>query len=103
MKKRLRKKLRLKDFQELGFQVSFDLAVEPKSAAELAFMEELLTFVESIDLFIGGSSTSFYAVADNHNSATPEQQEALRDWLSQNASVSNVNIGPLTDAWYGHS
>lgn len=103
MKKRLRKKLRIKEFQELGFQVSFDSAVEPKSAAELAFMKELLAFVESIGLFIGGSSTDFYAVADGRNSATPEQQEALRTWLSQQPQVSNITIGPLTDAWYGHS
>lgn len=103
MKKRLRKKLRIKEFQELGFYASFNLAPEPNSEGEDEFIEEFLTFVESIGLFIGGSLTSFYAVADGRNSVTPEQQQALRDWLSKHPQVSNVNIGPLNDAWYGHS
>lgn len=100
MKKRLRKKLRLKEFQELGFHASFDLKEEQDYDE---FFDQLIPFVESQGLFIGGGLNDFYAVAHHRNSATPEQQEALRDWLSKHPSVSNINIGPLNDAWYGHS
>ncbi|WP_460576767.1 50S ribosome-binding protein YggL [Hymenobacter coalescens] len=97
MKKRLRKKLRLKEFQELGFHASFDLA---PAQDDLTFFDQLIPFVESIGLFIGGGINNFYAVAGHRQSATPEQQQALREWLTQHPQVSNIDIGPLNDAWH---
>lgn len=100
MKKRLRKKLRLKEFQELGFHTSFDL---PEEVSDDDFFDQLIPFVESQGLFIGGGLTNFYAEAGSRKSVTPEQRQALVDWLNKHPNISNINVGPLNDAWYGHS
>ncbi|WP_460610652.1 50S ribosome-binding protein YggL [Hymenobacter terrigena] len=46
MKKRLRKKLRLREFQEMGFSVKFDLKL-PDSKAEDDFGARLIDTIES--------------------------------------------------------
>lgn len=102
MKKRLRKKLRLHEFQEMGFEVQFDFTHE-KSEAEIdTFWDEKIEFVESQGLFIGGGITNFFATADHRKSAKPEQREALLNWLNARADVKDVVVGPLRDAWHGN-
>lgn len=102
MKKRLRKKLRLREFQEMGFEVQFDFTHEKTEEKVYAFWDEKIEFVESQGLFIGGGMTNFFATADYRKSAKPEQREALLNWLNARADVKDVVVGPLRDAWHGN-
>ena len=102
MKKRLRKKLRLHEFQEMGFEVQFDFTHEKSEAEINTFWDEKIEFVESQGLFIGGSITNFFATADHRKSTKLEQREALLNWLNARADVKDVVVGPLRDAWHGN-
>ncbi|WP_322043728.1 YggL family protein [Paraburkholderia sp. J67] len=105
---RQRKKLRLGEFQELGFAVSAalhrPLDVEQRDILIDAFIEEC---VEASGLLFGGgmsSTLSGYLVADGiRASATDAQREAVRAWLDARAEVESVTVEPLSDAWHGHA
>lgn len=101
MKKRLRKKLRLREFQEMGFEVSFELDIPFTREAEFAFADKLFPFLDLQKLMIGGSLSSFFTTRVGRGSLTEIDQEAVAEWLRQQPEVSAVNIGPLVDAWYG--
>lgn len=102
MKKRLRKKLRLWEFQEMGFYVSYDLAIPGGNEdEELEFLDRLIEVVEANQLEIGGAMDGFFACCDSRRSATDADRETLRRWLEQQPEVSNVRVSKLVDAWYG--
>jgi len=101
MKKRLRKKLRLREFQELGFLTDFDLNTTFTHEAEHTFWNKLIAFVESQGLEIGGGLNSFYVVRTGRGTATEADREFLMAWLHQQPEVSNVKVWPLDDAWHG--
>ena len=101
MKKRLRKKLRLREFQEMGFHVNFDLNIPFTDEAEFDFLDEIVDFIEQRRLEIGGSMSSFYVTYAGRGSATEADREALNAWLQKHPSVSNVKVWPLDDVWYG--
>jgi uncharacterized protein YggL (DUF469 family) len=55
MKKRIRKKHHLGEFQELGFEISFDLGVSDDQAEEEdAFFQFLEHAIEANGLYFGG-------------------------------------------------
>jgi uncharacterized protein YggL (DUF469 family) len=101
MKKRLRKKLRLQEFQEMGFYVDFKVDFPANHEAEDAFFDKLFDFVDGHDLSIGGSMSSFYVTRDGRNTTTDADREALAAWLQQQPGVSAVKVWPLDDAWHG--
>lgn len=102
MKKRLRKKLRFGEFQEMGFQVRFDSPKEMTDDDVLdTFWPRLIDVVEDNSLEIGGSLTSFFATGETRRTVTEAQRAALGDWLRAQPEVSNVALGPLRDAWHG--
>ena len=103
MKKRLRKKLRVLEFQEMGFKVNFDLHLPETDAAQFAFWDKLVAEVESNGLLIGGGLDDFFVQANSRRSATETDRQAIETWLLQQPEVSAVTIGPLIDAWYGSS
>jgi uncharacterized protein YggL (DUF469 family) len=101
MKKRLRKKLRLREFQQLGFYVDFKLNIPFTDEVEFVFWDKLVAFVEARDLEIGGSMSSFYTTRTGRSTATDADREALAAWLHQQPEVSAVQVWPLDDFWYG--
>lgn len=102
MKKRLRKKLRLREFQEMGFHTDFSLNVT-SADAEYAFWDKLIAFVEKQGLEIGGSISSFYATRAGRGTSSDADREALLKWLQEQPEVSSVKVWPLDDAWHGPS
>lgn len=102
MKKRLRKKKRLAEFKEFGWYVDYQFKSISREA-DFAFWDTLLDKVESLELLIGGSTTSFFAhPAGRVPQATAQQrQQQLQQWLARQPGVGAVTISPLTDAWYG--
>ncbi|MGC4083001.1 MAG: 50S ribosome-binding protein YggL [Vicinamibacterales bacterium] len=106
MKRRLRKKKRLGEFQELGFEVSYrvrsDVSEEDRETLIWNFLQE---GIEGNDLRAGGGggeSPEFFVVsARRRGSVTDAQRRAVGDWLSKTSRITAFNVGPLRDAWYG--
>lgn len=101
MKKRLRKKLRLREFQDFVFHVRFDLAIPNTDEANDAFMDKLFPFVEGKNLTINGTINDFYVQPEYRRSTAETDRQLLLEWLAQQPEVINAQIGPLADAWYG--
>jgi uncharacterized protein YggL (DUF469 family) len=101
MKKRLRKKLRLQEFREMGFHVDFEVNLASTIEAEDAFFDKLFDFVDAQELSIGGSMSSFYVTRSGRNSATEADREAMAAWLQKQPEVSSVRVWPLDNAWHG--
>ena len=95
MKKRLRKKRRLGEFQELGFPVSF-------TAAESAF-DEFIEMIEQHNLQYGGSGCEDtwegFVEGEWRRSVTGEQRETVGRWLSNHPRIESVAVGEFVDMW----
>ncbi|WP_286192473.1 50S ribosome-binding protein YggL [Hymenobacter sp. BT559] len=101
IRKRLRKKLRLREFQEMGFHVDFKVDIPANSEVEDAFFDKLFDFVDERELSIGGNMSNFYVSRGERNSTTDADREALSHWLQQQPEVSAVRVWPLDDTWHG--
>ena len=98
---RLRKKLRIGEFQELGFDVSFKLRSEISEVELDKFWDSfILDAIERNGLAYGGGTNGF-ASAWGRGSASETHRENVRSWLSSRAEVLSSVIGPLVDAWHG--
>jgi len=106
MRKRLRKKKHVGEFQEFGFELSFDIPEGLSIDDRNAVLDEFITdAIEANDLQFGGggggSTWSGYAILDRPRGSTTEaQRQAVLKWLEENPKVSNVMVGELVDAWY---
>jgi len=105
--RRQRKKLRIGEFQELGFSVFAELA-SPLNALQRdtlidVFLEKC---IEPNGMLFGGGinrDLEGYVVANSaRGSANEQQRECVRAWLAGRSEFSAVTVGPLVDAWYGH-
>lgn len=105
MKKRLRKKLYLGEFKELGFEITVELAEglneEQVDAFTSVFIEETL---DKNDLdFEGGVNTSELIgiiVLNKRGSVSEEQRSLVEAWLNERDEVKKATVGKLVDAWY---
>jgi uncharacterized protein len=105
MKKRLRKKKHLKEFQELGFTAKYtargDLSEEEKDDLLWAFLEHA---IEANNLLAGGGGGNsvelFVTTAKIRGSVTEEQRMAVLEWLKGEPRIASFGVGRLMDAWY---
>ena len=101
--KRLRTKLRIDEFKEYGFAVSFRLSesLSPKARDDLwaLFVEEL---IEKRGLALSGNEEG-YITKFGRGSATEEDRQAVSAWLTARSDIGRVTVGPLEDVWYGHA
>ena len=104
MRKRLRKKLGLGEFQEFGFELRFRL--DPALGEEEVdrFTDSfLLQGIEANDLMCGGKcgrEWDVFVTRARRGSLTDEQVAAVRAWLEAHPSVRDVHLAELQDAWY---
>ena len=105
MKKRLRKKLRLGEFKEFGFEITVEMAEglneEQLDAFISIFAEEALE-KNGLD-FEGGGNTSElfgFVVLNKRGSVSEDQRSIVEVWLKERTEVKNATIGELVDAWY---
>ncbi len=100
---RLRKKLRIGEFREDGFEVHFkfkaDLTNDEQIDALMSFITEA---IESRRLLFGGGESGFVTKA-GRGSTTEDDRDAVHAWLRSCPSVVDVRLGPNEDAWYGSS
>lgn len=109
MKKRLRKKRRLGEFQELGFHVEFQTGqITEEQRDDLTF--GFIDLIEEQHLACGGGSHpieggfdfSFFVTQERRGSATDENRTAVADWIANRKEIVGSHVGALEDAWYGH-
>jgi len=100
MKKRLRKKLRLREFQEMGFHTTFELADYKSPEATDTLLDSIIAFAEANSLFLAGGLNFFYVTAGPRRSVTEAQRLLFTDWLMQQQAIIDLKVLPLSDAWY---
>jgi uncharacterized protein len=98
--RRLRKKLRVAEFQELGFGVSFRLRDGLSEKELVRFWDAfILDAIERNDLAFGGGTDGFVC-AWSRGSASDLHRELVRIWLTTRSEVVSAQVGPLVDAWH---
>lgn len=105
MNKRLRKKKRIGEFQELGFEVLADLRDGLSPNEFDAFLDRWISAVEGRQLAFGGGGghdekfEGFFARA-GRGSASDEDRAMLAAFLESDAAVIRHEVRELRDAWY---
>ncbi|AXM95765.1 YggL 50S ribosome-binding family protein [Pseudomonas plecoglossicida] len=99
--RRLRKKLCVDEFQELGFELNLEFKEDLDDEAVDAFLDDFLT--EAMDAngldYVGGEDFGLVCKAER-GSVTEEQRAAVEAWLKGRSEVTKVEVSPLLDAWY---
>lgn len=99
--RRLRKKLRIGEFQELGFtwEASFKAPLSPDQAEEL--VEALiLEAIEPDDLAFGGWISGGVVTRSGRGSVSESQRLAVLSWLRARPEIAQVRVSELFDVWY---
>jgi len=104
MRKRLRKKLRRREFRELGFTLGFHIpSIWTDDSRDQFIYSFLDNCVEPLGLgFLGSGQyewTGFLRMLDR-GSVTAGHREAVIEWLRSHDAITAVRAGPLIDAWY---
>ena len=103
LKRRLRKKYRVGEFREFGFQI--EVKFKPDLSEADKIYDEFIKEIESQKLSFGGGSSfeylhGFITAFKNYRSPTPVQREMLKNWLESRPEISGSQVGNLVDAWY---
>jgi uncharacterized protein len=105
VRKRLRKKLHVGEYQELGFEVRFRVADNLSHDAFDAVVDAFISqAIEAHGLLCGGGGKNpewnVFVTREGRGSGTEEHRQAIERWLASRPEVKTVQIGPLVDAWY---
>lgn len=99
--RRLRKKLCVDEFQELGFE----LTLQYREGLDKGLIQAFLA--RFVDQAIAGNGLAYTGVEDfgfvclaRRGSVDEEQRRAVEAWLGQQAELSAFTVSPLQDAWY---
>ena len=103
--RRLRKKLRIAEFQELGLEV--EATLKDSCVHTDTFLDEWINFVESNDWSFGGGTrlNSFLGFLTHSYSSPGSLNDTDRilvmNWLSQHPCCKDTKVGELADVWHG--
>ncbi len=105
MKRRLRKKKRVGEFRELGFEVTATLRDGLSDAELAAFLDRWIDAIEARRLAFGGGggarTVTGFVTRAGRGSATDDDRAALAAVLQADTAVARHEAGELRDAWYG--
>lgn len=108
--RRLRKKLHLGEFQELGFTLFLTFHTPLDETAYDPFWDAIIERIEALGLCVGGLGgilpiveTDGFVSSWGHGSVTPEQVSSLLDWCRSRPEVKGARASELVDAWHGWS
>ncbi|OGQ60221.1 MAG: hypothetical protein A3J24_09910 [Deltaproteobacteria bacterium RIFCSPLOWO2_02_FULL_53_8] len=101
--KRLRKKLHINEFQELGFEYEVSWRKAPDGESQITFFERLIAEVITPRGLQFGGGCTVGGIAGHRRNPTPDDQLAVREWIQRWKDVESVKIGPIVDVWYEHS
>lgn len=99
--RRLRKKLFVDEFQELGFTLKLDFVDSlTDEQIDSFFAEFLLNVVEANGMGYLYDYEFDRVCSNKRGSVTAEQRQLVLDWLKARSEVSNVEASELIDIWY---
>ena len=99
---RQRKKLRVAEFQELGFSIDAQFQASVTQDAREALLDRFVTdCIERHALaFGGGIESGFVCSFQPGRTVTEADRQRATDWLSRCPEVASAQAGPLEDCWY---
>lgn len=105
LKRRLRKKFHLGEFQEFGFDVSINFKAEIDEVISDKFWVEFINEIEKNDLICGGGGNSKYCkffVTSRRKFNSPKEidRTKIKNWLENYFEIESFSVGELRDAWY---
>jgi uncharacterized protein YggL (DUF469 family) len=107
MNQRQRKKHCVGEFAELGFVIEGNLIGNPNDEGIGGLIDELIEFIESLNLHLGGGISEdrnpqlrFYIAKNKRGSASAEQRQKVMDWLMVHPILAQVKTNELGDTNY---
>jgi len=101
---RLRKKLRVDEFQELGLEVTFTFAQGTTDEQIDAMVDGLINDVIEVNGlgFAGGGDLEWEGLVCTQalGKCTDEHRAAVQAYL-ENQKLENIEVTPLFDLWWG--
>ena len=101
--RRIRKKLRVDEFQELGFDVAWQLPEDASETAVDDFLEKFFQeVIEPNELGFGGEGDTLWhglVCTQKLGKCTEEHRAAVEAWLKDNGATS-VAVSDLYDVWW---
>ena len=106
MRRRLRKKRRLAEFTQLGFNLRYSVRENLSSEALDDLLDRfILEAIEANGLFCGGGGGPkewhFFAYPQGRRSATEADARHVGEWLSGQEAISAFSLGSFEDLWNG--
>ncbi|MGV8917091.1 MAG: YggL family protein [Pseudomonas sp.] len=99
--RRLRKKLCVDEFQELGFELNLGFKEDLSDDAIDAFLDAFL--IEAMDAngldYVGGEDYGLVCL-EKRGSVSEEQRTVVEAWLKGRSELTSVDVSPLMDAWH---
>jgi uncharacterized protein len=105
LKRRLRKKLHVGEFQVFGFEVSVKFKSNLSETDSDKLYDEFIGEIEANKLLFGGgggfeSMQGFVTGSKNYQSPTIAQREKIKNWLENHREIAQCKVGNFKDAWY---
>ncbi|WP_137817913.1 YggL family protein [Pseudomonas sp. 2FG] len=99
--RRLRKKLCVDEFQELGFELNLNFKEDLADEAVDAFLDQFLGEAMTGNGlgYVGGDDYGLVCLA-KRGSVSAEQRAAVEAWLKGRSEVTDFTASPLIDVWY---
>ncbi|WP_206484022.1 50S ribosome-binding protein YggL [Thalassotalea sp. G2M2-11] len=101
--RRLRKKLRVDEFQELGFDVAWKFADDIKSDEVDQFIDRFFAeVIEPNGLGFGGEGDTIWhglICTQKLGKCTEQDRAAVEKWLKDNGTTA-VSVSELYDVWW---
>lgn len=99
--RRLRKKLCVDEFQELGFELTLNFKPDLSDAVLDDFVDQFLdqAIAENGLDYVGGEDYGLVCLA-RRGSVSEEQRTAVDTWLKGRDELENFELSPLLDVWY---
>lgn len=106
MRKRVRKKKRIGEFQELGFQTGFRFSNQLDNETRNNLIDRFYDNVidnNGLEFGGGGEGTEWngFAALEIRGSATDSHRQLVEQWYIQEPEVLEYYVLPLIDAFYG--
>lgn len=99
--RRLRKKLCVDEFQELGFELQMSYPEGTDDATVEAFFADLVVdAIEGKGMALIGGEEFAVVCSGKRGSVTEEQRAEVEAWLKQRKELSSFEVSPLLDVWY---
>lgn len=99
--RRLRKKLRIGEFKELGVEFSAEFKESLVADAEEKLVDLFLAeVIEPRILALGGSITNGFITCLGRGSVSEEDRAQIASWFHSRPECRAIRVGPLADAWY---